>query len=382
MKATLQEQLVERVLAHVEKRSTDTAPLEGRAAVESYLSPSRLEQEQKLLFRGLPLIVGHRAMTPSPGDFITRDAAGVPLLIVRGDDGRARVFLNVCRHRGTILENAESGCERRSFVCPYHGWTYGRDGALNGVPHSGGFPSARQGLVELPAAEISGLLFTRLTPGGEAAVPAHFSQIEDDLNGWDLASHHVYSRHSFERAMNWKLVVDIFLETYHLRVAHEKTIAELFFDNLGLVDIIGPHTRNVFAKRSIKTLVDKPRSEWRIRDHANVLYFVFPNTFMLFEPDHLALMQVYPLGLDRARIESAILIPAPAKSVRARAYWDANVRILFDAIEEDFALGESIQRGLASGANASLNFGRFEHALTGFHQALAGALGPINDRCR
>src|SRR5215212_8710316 len=101
MNHDLQVQLVRRVLAHLEARTTDTADAPTERAVAAYIDADRHARELTRLFRELPLAIGHVSQLAAPGDFFTHDAAGVPLLVVRGEDGGIRAFLNVCRHRGT-----------------------------------------------------------------------------------------------------------------------------------------------------------------------------------------------------------------------------------------------------------------------------------------
>jgi nitrite reductase/ring-hydroxylating ferredoxin subunit len=110
---------------HLDNRTTDAEPAPTFVPVDAYAD------ESTRLFRELPLVVGHVSQLAAPGDFFTHDATGVPLLVVRGDDGELRAFLNVCRHRGTRVEPAACGT-RKAFVCPYHAWSYGCDGALIG----------------------------------------------------------------------------------------------------------------------------------------------------------------------------------------------------------------------------------------------------------
>jgi phenylpropionate dioxygenase-like ring-hydroxylating dioxygenase large terminal subunit len=174
-----------------------------------------------------------------------------------------------------------------------------------------------------------------------------------------------------ERALSWKLAIDVFLESYHLRPTHKDSIYPMFFDNVGLVDRVGPHLRNIFPKRTIRELPALPTESWELRRHANVLYHLFPNTLILVEPDHAAVLHLWPQGPDRTLLTAYTLVPeAPAMTDSARAYWDANNTILYNAIDEDFAMGESIQRGLASGANREVVFGAFEHALAHFHHQI------------
>src|SRR6185436_2231160 len=150
------------------------------------------------------------------------------------------------------------------------------------------------------------------------------------------------------------------------------------FDNLGLVDPVGPHLRNVFPKRTIRELAGAPPESWELRRHANVLFHLFPNTLVLVEPDHAAVLHLWPEGPGSTRLTAYMLVPEQPATDKARAYWEANDKILMNAVGEDFAMGESIQRGLAA-ASGDFVFGAFEHALTHFHAQIA-SLGSAEAR--
>ena len=384
MKPELQHQLIERVLAHLERRTTDTEDRPTLLPVAAYYAgadrDARYARELTALFRELPVLVGHVSQIPKPGDFFTHDASGVPLLIARDDAGQVGAFLNVCRHRGTRLEPAACGEGKKAFVCPYHAWSYGRDGALLGIPHERGFATIEResrGLARVPCDVAAGLIFVRPTPGEALDATTWLgAQIIDDLIGFGLQGSAHYASRREERALSWKLAIDVFLETYHLRPVHKDSIYPLFFDNIGLVDPLGPHLRNIFPKRSIKDLATQPRDAWILRRHANVLYHLFPNTLILVEPDHAAVLTLWPQGPDRTLLTSFTLVPEPPATEKARAYWDANNAILYGATAEDFTMGESIQGGMASGANREVVFGAFEHALAHFHRQIERLASP------
>lgn len=376
MNHALEVELIERVLKLLEQGTTHMAEGQAGAPVERYLSPERFAREERTLFRRRPLILGHVSRLAAPGDFLTHDLAGVPILGVRDRGGRFRAFLNVCRHRGARVVEARSGRDAKSFACPYHAWTYGLDGRLLGLPHAEGFPEvAREtaGLVELPAAEFAGFLWAVPTPGPALDARAALGPLAEEIEALGLATHALHDTRRIEKAMNWKLAFDIFLEAYHVRRTHAETIRPLFLDNVALFDFFSPHLRNLFPKRTIAALRGADPAAWRLRDHANILYVLAPNTAMLVQPDHVSVQHVFPRGPGRVEIEAHILVPEAPATDKARRYWDANAALLYAAIEEDFRMGESIQRGLASGANARLTFGRFEQALANFHAAVDSA---------
>jgi phenylpropionate dioxygenase-like ring-hydroxylating dioxygenase large terminal subunit len=361
-----QVQLVRRALAHVEARTTDTDDAgPTHLPVAAYLEPSLG------VFRRLPIAVGHVSQLAEPGSFFTHDLAGAPLIVTRDDAGGVVAMLNVCRHRGTRVEGAPCGT-KKAFVCPYHAWSYARDGKRLGIPHERGFAgTGDRDLVRVPAMEVEGIVFVQLT--GE--LDRGYVPFAAELAGWGIPSGHVFAPVTWRHALSWKLGIDIFLESYHLRSTHHGSIYPMFFDNIGLVDRVGPHLRTAFPKRTIRELATRPEHEWSLRHHANVLYHVFPNTLVLIEPDHAAIVHVWPDGADRAVLHAYMLLPEPPATDKARAYWDANRAILYNAVQEDLAMGESIQRGLASGANRDVVFGAFEHALAHFHAQIAAHAG-------
>jgi phenylpropionate dioxygenase-like ring-hydroxylating dioxygenase large terminal subunit len=369
--------LVRRVLAHLETRTTDREEKESTLDVATYLDEERFAREMQRIFHGLPVVIAHSSELAAPGSFVTHDGLGLPLLVVRGEDGVLRAHLNVCRHRGTQLENAPCG-KKKAFKCPYHAWTYAADGSILHIPHDYGFASVdrrKRSLTPAPIAVHDTLGFVWLGPAD--VDPASFvgDAIARDFQGFELPTSHVFSRRTLTKELGWKLALDVFLESYHLKPTHKDTIYGIFFDNLGLVDKLGPHLRNVFPKRSIRELAKQPPESWKLRVHGNVLYHLFPNTLVLVEPDHAAIVHVWPKSPTRTRLETYMLVPRAPTTDKARAYWQANDKVLQDAVTEDFAMGESIQHGLASGANRDVIFGAYEHALAHFHATVDRMVG-------
>jgi phenylpropionate dioxygenase-like ring-hydroxylating dioxygenase large terminal subunit len=373
MKQAIQIELVRRALAHLEARSTDTSGVMRPQTAAAYADPARFERERARLFRDYPIAIGHASQLAKPGDFITHEASGVPLLVTRGEDGQVRAFVNVCRHRGTRVVSAACGSSG-TFTCPYHAWTYDACGELVGVPHEAGFVGAgelvrgKRNLTQVPVAELAGLIF--VVPGGDRShLASWLGPLEDDLRGFGVEAGHAYAPMAMSRPLSWKLAIDVFLEAYHLKTAHKNSIYPMFFDNVGLVDPVGPHLRNVFPKRTIKELASTQPESWQLRRHANVLFHLFPNTLVLVEPDHAAVLHLWPEGPGSTLLTAYMLVPEQPATDKARAYWDANDKILMSAVAEDFAMGESIQRGVA--AAGDFMFGAFEHALGHFHDQIA-----------
>lgn len=369
--------LIRRTLDHLADGTTDMLPAGHVRPVTFYTDEAQFARERANLFRRLPVAIGYSADVAKPGDFVTHDLSGVPLLAVRGRDGKLRAFVNACRHRGTRVEWEACGRGKRAFVCPYHAWTYGDDGALAHIPHEEGFPGldrARRGLVPVRAAEHAGLVWAVPDAAWTGDLSRMLAPLAGELDALGLAAHVPYAPRRYEVAANWKLVNDSSLDSYHIRHAHRKTIASLFLDTMCIFDRFGQNQRLFLAKRSIETLRNTDPAGWRIRDHGSPLYFFFPGTIVLLEPDHAQIAQVWPLSPDRTLVTGATLIPEAPASEKARAHWDKNVHIFWNTLIEDFALMESKHSTLRAGANSELVFGRFEHSAAWFHEAVDAAL--------
>lgn len=353
-----------------------TEPQRGEPAtspVARYLDPQRHERERRAL-RRLPHAVGPAARVAAAGDWFATALLGVPVLLSRGDDAVLRAFINVCRHRGAIVAaEGECGRGRSRFVCPYHSWTYDCRGALTGRPHEGDFPDLPRNaasLVELPVAERCGLVWVVPEAGPAFDWDGYFGPLaaEIDRLGYDAAVASPHERR-FVQPSNWKLVLDANLESYHFQYAHRATIAHLFHDNLVQQASFGRHQRIVLPKRSLAEAPADAVSWELLGRHSNVIYFFFPSTFLLWEGDHVNGFSVTPEGPAASACASWMLVPA-GHAKRAAEHWSRNWKIFWDAIDEDFALAASMQRGLDSGANRVLNFGRNEFACDLFEREI------------
>ena len=198
------------------------------------------------------------------GQVLAHDDYGIPLLLTRDADGRFRAFLNVCRHRGMRLVAATGKAEpRASVVCPYHGWTYKLDGALRHRLHAEAFDdcsAADTNLVALPCEERHGLLWVVPTPGATIDVAAWLDGLDGELPFFGVERLRHFRTIRAEYPANWKLIVDAFLEAYHIRVLHKETIYPFFADGLTAGDRFGPHIQSLVARRA--------GEEWAIGDEA------------------------------------------------------------------------------------------------------------------
>ncbi len=376
-----QEQIeqAKKLFSYLDTQTTAMAENVYRNEVSDYTCPQQLARERELFFRRGPLNIGLSCLLPSPGDFMTHDYSGVPILLVRQEDSSLRAFLNVCRHRGArVAEGCGNGARR--FTCPYHAWTYGADGKLAARPDERSFAEidkAERGLRELPVAEKHGMIWLSPTPGATFDIDAELGGLERDLGAYGLASYHHYETRVLERSINWKIVIDTFLESYHLRALHKETVDPILHSNLGTFDPFGRNLRMIIARRTLGKLREKPEAEWNLIPYTAIVCVLFPNTVFIMQGDHLETWHVYPSGADPDRSTMYVSLYTPEKAVteKARRHWDRNMDLLLATVEkEDFPLSEGIQRGFYSGAQDEVLFGRNEPCLHHFHRSVKDAL--------
>jgi phenylpropionate dioxygenase-like ring-hydroxylating dioxygenase large terminal subunit len=189
------------------------------------MSPAFYEFEKGAVFRHSWLCVGRIQQLPQTGDFIAVTIADEPLLIVRGDDGDIRAMSALCRHRGHPLQENASGNTKR-FVCPYHRWTYGLDGALIGAPHMKKTISTEALCAEthLPqlAVEIwHGFIFVNLDRQAAPLAPS-LAKLDPYMAGYDLDAM-VTIPPTFDPQpgpWNWKMLLENYIEPYHTEFVH------------------------------------------------------------------------------------------------------------------------------------------------------------------
>lgn len=347
--------------------------------VEDYIGEARFAHERDAILRRLPHAAAHRSELGGAGAFLRCDVHGLPLLLTRDSEGAAHAFLNVCRHRGARLVEEAAGCSQR-FTCPYHGWTYANSGRLIGAPHFDssfdGLDRTQIALKPVPVQEAFGFLWVVADPGGAFDFDAWFAPLASDLDGLDMAGMVIAAEDRIDSAANWKLLVEGGIESYHFRVAHRETIAPYFEDNLSSYRSLGPHLRSILPRTSLVGLAEQPPEDRHLRDHANMVYTLFPATQLLVQQDHVVWLRQEPLAPGRTVLRIATLAPTggPLAEGGNDDHWQRNHAITVRTLEEDIRLGEGIQAGLASGANERLLFGRFEGALDRFNRTVAGHL--------
>jgi choline monooxygenase len=338
-----------------------------------YSDPAVLRLERERVFWRAWQYAGRTEQVAEAGAFFTCDLGGIPIVVVRGKDEELRAFLNVCRHRGSLVCEGEG--RRETLQCPYHAWTYGLDGSLRAAPRGDrepGFDKAELGL--LPALVDTWGPFVFVNPDAEAAPLAEtLGELPELLAsaGVDLGSLRFLERSHSSYEANWKVCCENFLECYHCQVAHP---------GFSKVVDVSVDAYVLDASRWFSTQLGPVREKWsgdfdpRGPIERGQFHFLWPNLTINVMPGfpNLSIGPVVPTGAETtARFLDYFVGPdVDEEWIREMLEFDDQVGA------EDTVLVERVQKGVSSGA---LEHGRLltesERLLAHFQALLLDALG-------
>jgi phenylpropionate dioxygenase-like ring-hydroxylating dioxygenase large terminal subunit len=373
--------LFERLLSDWDQRQgSDWDNAETRLSASVYTSPRRYQAEQSMLFRRLPLCLGHVDQL-SPGSALARDIAGLPLLLTREANGDVHVLLNACRHRGARLLADSVACHRTSLSCLYHGWTYGLDGRLLAMPRREAFPTcdpAMHGLLEVPSTVQHGLIWAILDPrtGEPPDIAAYLGGLNDDLTELGIAGHRFFRQNAVLRDANWKLIIDAFVEFYHIKRLHASSIGQYFADAKAAAESVGPHLRMLVGRNGFEAVRQLPPDQWSPRHHASLVHFIFPNSIIVHHPDYISHMAIFPAAIDKSLFVHTVLTPEVPIDNKAQSHWDRSFDLIDGQVfnSEDLFICEQIQLGLPAMEGGEFVLGRLENNVRRFHETIAAEL--------
>ena len=351
----------------------DKAPLSEACTIPGpwYVDPRIADLELQTVFSKTWQAIGRVDQVEKPGQFVTANVAGEPIVAVRGSDGVLRAFYNVCRHHAAAV--VTEPCGHASLLrCPYHGWNYGLDGSLKGMPEFDGvkdFERKDNGLVPVKVDTWEQFVFVNLDPGA--------AQLENFLAGLvkrvaplGLTKLHYFTTKVYDIHCNWKVFVDNYLDGgYHVPHLHKGLNSVLDYKQYTI-----ENEDRYCLQSSPLVFSDADAAVASTRKGNRAWYFwQYPNFMLNFYEGYLDTNLVIPIDVDHCRVIFDFYFGDVSE--RNREFNERSVATGSGVQDEDLGICEAVQRGLKSRAYGAGRLSvRREAGEQLFHQLLAADL--------
>lgn len=382
-------------ISEAESRSgaPDTHPELPDIPLGRYTDQAFFEREVADVFGAGWLFAGHASEWEEPGSYRVVGLPGGELVVVRGRDGQLRAFRNACRHRGAPVVRDAQGTARL-LRCQFHSWTYDLAGRLVNVPCQSDFPHLcreERSLSEVSVGEWAGLVFLNLS-ATPPPLDAWLAPVADRFETFFDGGLRLVKRCHVDVDANWKVVVEAFLEVYHLNTVHRHTASQFarpgdvsvalhagghstmympYSDELVNADDTSPVKQAMFPP-DLPALGDPAG----VFEATNVLFSLFPNLVAPVSPQGFPIVQAWPTAVDTTRFEVHWIGPDWGDGARPDG-WETKFAAWDIVLDEDMANLGPIQRSLESAAHGGVPVGYNERAIWHLHAALDHALGLV-----
>ena len=347
--------------------------IEASRSAQCFLDPQRYALEQQQVFQRLPVPVAVSALLPEAGSVVAVDSYGIDMLLTRDRQGVVRAFLNACTHKGAMLVEDAAPKRAGRLTCPYHAWSFGLDGQLLAVPREETFVGLckdKRPLAQLACHEAGGLIWVGLDRQRDYDFSQIDAQLVADFESLNLPRLHLYGRKIFDLKANWKLVLEPFLEAYHVRRLHARSVGPLFADVTSVFHHLGRNLRQVSGKVNFDP-DDVVASDDNIHKSVTFAYQVFPNLVVVTSPYYISVMILAPRGVDRTVVDYVMLTREPADNPKAEELFAKSYEMIIGVFGgEDFRAAEISHRGLAAGAIPDLVYCGLEEMIPRYYETL------------
>ena len=346
---------------------------------EAYTSEDFLRAEFATLFRSRWVLAACAHQMPEAGDAIPLQVGGFPLLLLRDADGSVRAFHNVCRHRNLKLVDEPGNCGKL-IRCPYHSWSYDLRGALRNAPYFGGgmrelpqgFEPAEHGLLPVACKTWHDWVFVNFAPEAQA-FDDFLAPLRRQLGDVDVTDYVPVATLDFgEVECNWKLLMENFIEPYHVQFVHRATTEQPLENHSTVID---EHCIGSAVELSDEQVARARAGTLGVTSHYLVLFPMF--IMGTYQPDQLGVYLHQPLAPDRTRQTRVIY------THRDSNYTDEQIRgleTLWRNVHlEDHAMCLRMQQGRYSpqAADGGLLSPCWENSVRRFQEMIAEAVRPV-----
>ncbi|WP_339348402.1 aromatic ring-hydroxylating dioxygenase subunit alpha [uncultured Sphingomonas sp.] len=365
-----QQEAIRRIPA---EKDAVNVPLAATRPNAIFTGRERFDAEQANIFQKHAVPVALAAVLPEPGSVVAIEAYGKPLLVTRTRSDEIKVFINACQHKGAKLVEDCAVHKQGRMVCPYHAWTYGLDGKLIGVARSDMFEGVmkdQRGLKELPSIVWGGVIYAQLN-GGPLDVSQLHDQIDADFTALGIPGGHVYGRKTFDLAANWKVVLEPFLEGYHVQRLHAASIGALFVDAPSVSDTFGVNIRQVSGRIGYEPAMLDEDADMNVHKLVTHAYTAFPNVVVVTSQYYTSVMILMPYGVDRTIVHYYMVTPGPATTPKAEEVFERSYDLIIKVFAgEDFRAAQISQEGLNAGVPESTVYCGLEENVIRYYEAL------------
>ena len=326
----------------------DRAPLAEASTIPGtwYVNDRIADLERQTVFSETWQVLGRMEQVANPGQFITGTVAGEPIVVVRGQDGLLRGFYNVCRHHAAKV--VAEVCGHASLLhCPYHGWNYGLDGSLKGMPEFDGvrnFDRQLNGLVPVKAEIWEAFVFVNLDPQAES-LPEFLGGLIPRCAPLGLSNLHYFASKTYDIACNWKVFVDNYLDGgYHVPHLHKGLNSVLDYKHYTI-----ENEDRYCLQSSPMVASEEDAATGATRKGDRAWYFwQYPNFMINCYAGYMDTNLVIPIDTDHCRVIFDFYFADVSEN--ARAYNEQSI-VVGDRVQgEDLGICEDVQRGLKSRA--------------------------------
>jgi phenylpropionate dioxygenase-like ring-hydroxylating dioxygenase large terminal subunit len=379
---------VQRFLDGMKFEAERTAPPPGFPALPEipagrYVEPAFLALERQFLWRRSWLYACHVDELPTPGSFLLLRKTGSPIIVLRDTDDTVRAFYNTCRHRGGPVVRSEKGCVK-GFVCGYHGWTYALDGTLVNLRDKRDFVGldvASHGLKPIRCERFFNWVFINEDPQAEPLLE-HFAPFSDYFRQFQPEQWRLVAQESRDVQCNVKVLLDAFLEVYHLKSIHQNTV-DRFLDHRGT-------TIALYRRGHSLMVTPNRRPDWMdpgtigmrrietatvISARNNASFNFFPNLVVPVDPTGCPFLLFWPVSDTTMRIECHWFAPHWGGGPLSDQ-WKVRIDNFDRILDEDLQFAGAIQESVMSRGFTGIALNYQERRIYHWHSELDRRIGP------
>ncbi len=347
-----------------------------------YVDPAFLALEREHVWRKSWLYACHMDDLPSAGSFVLVRPTGSPIVVVRDAAGEVRAYYNTCRHRGAPLVREAKGCAQ-GFTCAYHGWTYGLDGRLINLRDKRdfvGLDTSQRSLTPVRCERFYNWVFVNEDPDAEP-LATHFEPFTEYFKQFQPDEWRFVAKDSFDVACNVKVLLDAFLEVYHLKSIHQNTV-DRFLDHRGTSIalyrrghslMVTPNRRPDWVDPGTKGM-RRVETATEISAKNNPSFNFFPNLVVPVDPTGAPFLLFWPTSDTTMRIECHWFAPDWGGGERS-PLWETRIANFNRILDEDLQFAAAIQESVMSAGFRGIPLNYQERRIYHWHEELDRRIG-------